>query len=165
MGIIMWRRSTLYAGFRYCCRNVGFNLLNPWPNYTGLRYVIAKGPRSTTGIMSDSKGRGAIRYVVTPEGRKIRVDSYLIPLKEISRKVGDKIRLVYYGNSPQPDLTVNSVGYDPKHPYYSFNIPMPIYHDYSLIRGDALSASQVPDGKHDAPSVAPGRRSVWNINR
>ena len=60
--------------------------------------------------MSDTKGRGAIRYVHLPDQRRVRVDSYFLPLAEISRKVTDKIRFAYCGNSPQPEITVNSAG-------------------------------------------------------
>ncbi|TCO94643.1 hypothetical protein EV701_102110 [Chthoniobacter flavus] len=142
-------------------------MLSPWPNFPGLRYSIAKGQDgkwATTPILSDTKGRGAIRYVLTPEGRRIRVDSFLIPLREINRKIGDKIRLVYYGNSPHPDLTVNSAGFQPQPPlgahYADYNIPMASYHDYFLAKGGTFSMSSVPDGHHDAPSgpPAPPRR-------
>lgn len=138
-------------------------MLSPWSNFPGLNYSIAKGEDgkwATTGILRDTKGRGAVRYVLTPEGRKIRVDSFLIPLRELNRKVGDKIRLVYYGNSPHPDLTVNSVGFQPQPlpqriigaRYFSYNIPMASYHDYFLVKGGPFTASSVPDGHRDAPS-------------
>jgi len=137
-------------------------MLNPWSNFPGLNYAIAKGQDgkwATTGILRDTKGRGAVRYVLAPGGRKIRVDSFLIPLREINRKIGDKIRLVYYGNSPYPDLTLNSGNFQlPSHPqrfpgasYFSYNIPMASYHDYTLANGGPISASAVPDGHRDAP--------------
>src|ERR1017187_4955263 len=64
--------------------------LNPWPGMEGLQYQIELGPGSTTGIRSDSKGHGAIRYLKMSDGKLVRVDTYLIPLAELSRHVGDK---------------------------------------------------------------------------
>jgi hypothetical protein len=144
-------------------------MLSPWPTFPGLNYCIAKGQDgkwATTGILTDTKGHGAVRYVRTPEGRKIRVDWFLIPLRELNRKIGDKIRLVYYGNSPHPDLTVNSGAFNPpplpQHTagarYFSYNIPMAGYHDYFLVKGGSLSASSVPDGRRDALAAAEGPR-------
>jgi hypothetical protein len=87
-------------------------ILNPSPGMGGLYYQIKLGLRSTTFIKDDSKGRGAIRHVKTSDEKQIRVDTYLIPLAEISRRAGDKLRLVYWGSSPKPPLTVNSAGYE-----------------------------------------------------
>lgn len=140
-------------------------MLSPWPVLPGLRYSVAKGQDgkwATTPLLSDTHGRGAVRYVLTPEGRKIRVDSFLIPLTEISRKVGDKIRLVYHAYSPHPDLTLNSGGYIPQPPhgphYANYDIPMASYHDYLLAKGGSFSPDSVPDGHEDAPSTPPRRR-------
>lgn len=126
-------------------------MLNPWPGLSGLRYVICLGNDTTTGIRYDSKGRGAIRYLPTTEGRRVRVDSYLIPMAEISRKVGDKIRLCYWGYSPKPELTVNSAGYDPgQRPYYSYWVPLSKYHDYVLASGHEIDAAQIPEDRSDS---------------
>jgi thiol-disulfide isomerase/thioredoxin len=126
-------------------------MLNPWPHLSGLRYVVCLGRGATSGINDDSKGRGAIRYVNMGEGKQVRVDTYLIPLGELSsRKVGDKIRLCYWGHSPTPALTVNSAGYESggKH-YYGYDIPLSKFHDYVLIKGHEIDATKVPEGRHD----------------
>ena len=125
-------------------------LLNPWPGQEGLRYQISLGDRSSTSIKSDSKGRGAIRYVEVSEGRKVRVDTYLIPLREIGRRVGDKIRLCYWGFSPQPPLTLNSTDFKVVgKPYYPWSIPFARYQEYFLAQGHAIDATRVPDGQKD----------------
>jgi thiol-disulfide isomerase/thioredoxin len=124
--------------------------LNPWPGMEGLHYQIELGPGSTTGIQSDSKGHGAIRYIKMSGGKLVRVDTYLIPLAEISRHVGDKIRFVYWGSSPKPSLTVNSVGYErPGKNYYGWSIPRSQYHEYVLISGHDFDATQAPEGRRD----------------
>lgn len=134
-------------------------LLNPWPTMLGLYYQISLGKGSTTGIKSDTSGRGAIRYIQTPEGKVIRVDSYLIPLAEISKQISDKIRLCYWGNSPLPALTVNSVGYDSGgKPYYSHRLPLVNYHDYVLMAGGDLALDSVPDGRGDRSLAVPRPR-------
>lgn len=125
-------------------------LLNPWPDLGGLHYQICLGARSTTGIQSDSKGRGAIRYLDLSEGKRVRVDTYLIPMSENSRKIGDKIRLCYWGYSPKPALTVNSAGYERDgKSYYAHNIPLSKYHDYVLAKGGEIDVTKVPEGRTD----------------
>jgi thiol-disulfide isomerase/thioredoxin len=125
-------------------------MLNPWPGDGGLHYNIVMGPGSATGIQDDSHGRGAIRYLKTPGGKLVRVDTYLIPLAEISRHTGDKIRLAYWGQSPKPELTVNSTGYvHPGKPYYSHRIPYSMYHDYVIGQGGEIDDTLVPEGRND----------------
>lgn len=131
-------------------------LLNPWPGMSGLYYLIRINEGTTTSIRSDTAGRGAIRYIQTPEGKRFRVDLYLIPLKEISKRVSDKIRLCYYGESPTPALTVNSAGYERNERHASL-IPYANYHDYVFTTGSDLMFDSVPDGRHDPSLVAPRR--------
>ena len=124
-------------------------MLNPWPNMSGLRYQVCLGRGASSGIEDDSKGRGAIRYVDIGEGKQVRVDTYLIPLGELSTKIGDKIRLCYWGSSPTPELTVNSAGYEGGKRYYGYSIPMSRFHDYVLIKGRDIDSSKVPEGRND----------------
>jgi thiol-disulfide isomerase/thioredoxin len=125
-------------------------MLNPWPNLSGLRYQVCLGHGATSGIENDSKGRGAIRYVDVGDGKQVRVDTYLIPLGELFRKIGDKIRLCYWGSSPTPALTINSAGYESGgKAYYGFSIPMSRFHDYVLVKGRDIDTSKVPEGRND----------------
>jgi thiol-disulfide isomerase/thioredoxin len=125
-------------------------MLNPSPGMGGLYYQIELGPRSTTFIKGDSKGRGAVRYVKTSDGKLIRVDTYLIPLAEISRHVEDKLRLAYWGSSPKPPLTVNSAGYSrPGKNYNRWSIPRSQYNEYVLAKGDEIDTTQVPEERKD----------------
>ncbi|MDE3066245.1 MAG: TlpA family protein disulfide reductase [Verrucomicrobiota bacterium] len=123
-------------------------VLNPGTH--GLYYVIELGLRDQTGLYSDSKGRGAIRYLKTADGRTVRVDTYLIPLAELSRHVGDELRLAYWGFSPKPPLTVNSTGYTRVGRNYNrWNIPLSQYNEYVLTKGGAIDLNEVPDGRKD----------------
>jgi len=125
-------------------------MLNPWPNQGGLHYTICLGDGATTGIMSDSKGRGAIRYVECPDRKQVRVDTYLIPLAEISKQLGDTIRICYWGESPKPVLIVNSADYKPaRNKYYGYDIPFSKYHDYVLAQGGEIDSTKVPEGRND----------------
>jgi hypothetical protein len=122
--------------------------LNPWPDLSGLHYTVWSGPNSNGGLEKDSKGRGAIRYVKLPDGKGARVDTYLIPLAEISKKVGDKIRLAYYARSTKPEFIVNSAGFDREGKgYYSHHIPRDIYHEYVLVDGREIDGLRVPEGR------------------
>jgi thiol-disulfide isomerase/thioredoxin len=122
--------------------------LNPWPHLGGLHYQVWLDENSTSGLESDSKGRGAIRYVKLPDGKCARVDTYLIPLAEISKKVGDKIRLAYYALSTKPEFIVNSAGFAREGKgYYSHHIPRDIYHEYILVDGREIDGLRVPEGR------------------
>lgn len=130
--------------------------LNPWPTMPGLYYQILLDERSSTTLAQDSRGRGAIRYLELSGRRKVRVDTYLIPLAEISRRVGDRIRLCYWGWSPKPELTVNSAGYQSdRKPSYGFNIPRSQYHEYVLAEGREIDIARIPEGRNDIPSSHP----------
>ena len=132
--------------------------LNPWPHLPGLYYQIVLSERSTTGLEDDSKGRGSIRYVETSDGQPVRVDSYLIPLIEISRCLDEEIRLCYWGFSPHPLQTVNSVGYQAKSEvYYPHHVPLSDYHDYRLIPGHEIDPKQIPEDRSEK-STTPQRR-------
>ena len=135
-------------------------LLDPWPTMGGMSYQICLGRGATTHIISNTAGRGAIRYLLLPGDRRVRVDSYVIPLTEISRKVTDTIRLAYYGSSPQPGLIVNSTGYtNPSgRPYYGYSVPLASYHEYVFANGADLALDSVPDGRRDPSLVAPRHR-------
>ena len=124
-------------------------ILNPSPGMGGLYYQIELGTRSTSYIKDDSKGRGAIRYVKAADGKQVRVDTYLIPLAEISRHAGDRLRFAYWGFSPKPPLTVNSAGYSsPVENYNRWSIPRSQYNEYILAKGGEIDATQVPEGRN-----------------
>ena len=88
--------------------------LNPWPGTEGLQYQIELGPRSTTGIRDDSKGRGAIRYLITVRWKTCSRGHLLDSTCGIITPVGDKTPAGVLGKfSPSRRLTVNSAGYEP----------------------------------------------------
>ena len=125
-------------------------MLNPSPGEDGLYYVVELGLRNSTFIKDDSKGRGVIRYLKTSDGNMVRVDSYLIPLAEISRQVGDELRFAYWGFSPKPLVTVNSAGYQAaKTNYNRWDIPRSQYHEYILVKGGEIDTTQIPEGQKD----------------
>lgn len=122
--------------------------LNPWPSLPGLCYSAMLGGGMSTGLQSDSKGRGAISFVEVEGGKRVRVDSYLIPLAEINRKAGDKVRFAFYGHSTTPELTVNSVGYTSAKRYYSHALPWKNFHEVVLVdRPATFDAQKVPEGR------------------
>ena len=138
-------------------------MLNPWPELGGMHYDICQGA-AFSGINSDSKGQGAIRYVDPAEGKRVRVDTHLIPLAEISRKVGDKIRLCYWGFSPKPALTVNSAGFERAgKKYEAYNIPLSKYCDYVLATESEMDVAKVPDGRTEISlSHRKNEVNAWN---
>ncbi len=122
--------------------------LNPWPSLPGLRYSTLLGGGMSTGLQADSKGRGAISYVSVDGGRKVRVDSYLIPLAEIARKPGDTVRIAFYAHSTTPELTLNSVGFASPKRYYSHSLPWKDFHELTLAdRPASLEIQKVPEGR------------------
>src|SRR5262245_6920754 len=106
--------------------------LNPWATSPGLHYSVVFDDRGTSGLTAASKGHGAGWYVTEGDGMRVRVDSYLIPLSELKRKPGEAVRFAYWGSSPHPDLTVNSVGFESKKKYYSHSLPRKDWHEFVL---------------------------------
>jgi hypothetical protein len=133
--------------------------LNPWPSYPGLHYDIVLGSSSSTALQSDSRGRGAIRHLDVGDGRRVRVDSFVIPLAELRKRPGETIRLVYVANSEHPRRSLNSAGYDSGDIEYLRKVPMRQYHELTLSsRGGAFDLTLVPDGKKEPqPSAAVAR--------
>ena len=131
--------------------------LNPWPSLPGLRYQVCLSEHSYTGLQGDSKGRGAIRYLDAGEGHRVRIDSFVIPLGEIGKRPGEAIRLAYYGDSPHPAMTVNSVGYRHRGRYYPFQLPRETFHSLTPAdRPPALDVARVPEGRRD-PILLPNQ--------
>ena len=138
--------------------------LHPWPHLPGLYYQIVLSENSTTGLEDDSKGRGSIRYVETSDSQPVRVDNYLISLVEISRCLGDQIKLCYWGFSPHPLQRVNSVGYQAKNEiYYPHHIPLSDYHDYQLIPGHEIDPNQIPEDRLEKPTAPQKQKSKPQI--
>ena len=130
--------------------------LNPWPDLPGLYYHILLSENTTTGLEKDSKGRGCIRYIEISDSQPVRVDSYLIPLSEIAKSLGDRVWLCYWSFSPNLKQTVNSVGYESEDEiYYSHVIPLNSYHDYRLSAGHAIDSHAIPDDRSEAPKPKP----------
>ena len=122
--------------------------LNPWPARSGLQYQVSRGAGRSTKFQRDSQGRGSIRYLDTGEGRRVRVDSYLIPLSEIVRVPGQTIRLACWVHSPQPTLTLNSTTFRPQGHYYLRAVPNHLYHEITLAdRPAGIDPSSVPQLK------------------
>src|SRR3569833_120405 len=100
--------------------------------------------------MSDYKGRGAIRYVEQSEGRRIRVDSYVLSLAEIGKKPGESLRLVYYAANPKTTTDLNSCGFTLDGGYDVSQIPLSTFQTVTLVkRSVVLDISKVPDGQKD----------------
>jgi hypothetical protein len=131
--------------------------LNPWPSMQGLYYQTWVSLGATTTLQNDSKGRGTIRYMQTSDGKRVRVDTYLIPLAEINKHIGDKIQICYWGHSPKPRLTVDSAGVGRNgRDYNRFQIPRSRFHEYVLSKGEAIDFSKIPEGRDDVSSFEEG---------
>jgi thiol-disulfide isomerase/thioredoxin len=132
--------------------------INPWPKRLGLHYQVKLGASSSTGLKGDSKGRGSINYVPAASGQ-VRVDCFVIPLAEIGRKPGAKVRFAYYASSPKPKLTLNSIGFERAGTYYPHHLPLDKYHELTLAdRPATLDPKKVPDGREN--QVALEKRPV-----
>lgn len=122
------------------------------PKRPGMNYQLSVGGGKTYHPNPDSKGTGAIRYLDDGTGRLIRVDTFVIPLEELGRKPGDRMRLAFWAQSPIPPYTVNSVGFQPPgEVYWSYHLPRTMYHEIVLQDRSPRDFSKVPDGRVDAP--------------
>ncbi len=113
--------------------------LDPWPSLHGLFYCIQLSRHSSTDIKDDSSGTGSICYMALANGSRARVDSYVIPLKEIGKRVGEDIRLCFRAQSAVPAFEINSAGDTNRPPQDScYHIPGNRYHRLQLGNGNTL---------------------------
>jgi len=120
---------------------------------SGLRYQVVLSNNSWTGLQSNSKGRGSIKYVESTDGKRVRVDNFLVPLTEIGKQPGETIRLAYYASSAEPKRVFNSVGFERATPYYSHALPKGKYHLVTLSKVSAFDPKLVPEGREETVSL------------
>jgi len=122
--------------------------LNPWPSMPGLHYQVVIDENAHTGLTADSKGRGSIAYLPGADGTRVRVDSYLIPLRELGREPGEKLRIAYWASSIEPELTLNSVGHRTEGKHFPSDLRREDFHEFALAAGDfVLDAASVPEAR------------------
>ncbi len=132
------------------------------PNYSqhGLWYqvIVQAQPLLLTTLKSDSKGRGATRYLDVGKDQRVRVDCYAISLEELGKKPGDKLRFAYWAQCPKPELTLNSIGFkSTEAEYRQYHLPLRMFHEITLAdRPASLDLTQVPDGHADKAADARG---------
>lgn len=128
--------------------------LNPWPMLAGLHYSVTMGAGMSSGLQADSKGRGSIQFV-DDGGKKVRVDTYLVPLSELKRAPDEQIKLAYWASSTTPEFRINSVGFAPKDAatkYWPHNLPAEKHHAFTL--------AKMVDAEFDAQKVPEGRGTI-----
>jgi len=140
---------------QFTTRDDRYYCLNRTPDQPGITYKTRVRKRvpphySNAFFMKASRAHGAIRYVRTPTGDIVRVDSFLIPLNEITKNPGAPHRLAYWGSSPQPMLDVNSVGFVDNAGYYPDDLPHSRFHEIKLSIDDvSFDPENVPRGRDD----------------
>ena len=118
-----------------------FYTLNPHPNRLGLYYSVVRDAVKlgfaankfvASPLQHNTQGQGRIDYISTIEGKTVRVDTFLIPLGELSKRQGETVSICYFGYSPKPLLIVNSAGFKSNKRYYEYQIPIGMYHKVRL---------------------------------
>ena len=110
----------------------------------GLSYSVMLGRHSSTTNRSDSCGDGAVCYVNVQDGRRVRVDSYVLPLRELGRKPGDAIRLCYSAWSGTPFISLNSAGDTNRASGDGcYHISQKLYADVALRQGDGPTLQDI----------------------
>jgi hypothetical protein len=102
----------------------------------------------SSGIDSPT-GRGSVDFVPIEGGKKLRVDSFLIPLAELGKKAGDTIRLIISGTSIQPQFSFNSakLSTNGKALFY-MTMPYKHYTDFTLgQQTGTVDSALVPNGR------------------
>jgi len=126
--------------------------LNPWPRRPGLRHQVYGPGGKTTHLRNDSSGRGSISYLPTGDGRRARVDTFVIPLSELGTGPGRELRLVYFMHSPVPDMRLDSAGFQRMGRYYIKQVPLDLYQSVVLAdRTTPIDVSVVPRGRDEVP--------------
>ena len=151
--------------------------LGPQPYLSGLYYQICMGRGARSGLKRDSQGWGAIRHLAIEAGKKslpgakpilvsrvlqyqelrdlVRVDTYVIPLAELNKKVGDKIRICYWGRSFKPPFSISSFG-DEYTGVFTMNegyVNILSSGEFRLAQGRAIEVTKIPDGWLDSKAT------------
>jgi hypothetical protein len=114
-------------------------VVRPGSGPRGLKYFEPFPGMSKKVIQQDSQGRGAINYRDAREGWRVRVDSFVIPLAEIHKQPGERIRLCYSTSTPR--VLLNSLGPERETDFEMF--PEILLSD----RAAALDLAQLPEGR------------------
>lgn len=128
--------------------------LNPWPVRPGLHYSIRFRGGASSKLMDDSAGVGAIRYFRTADDRTVRVDNFVIPLKELQVQTGGSIALGYLCQDVSTKSVYHSAdGNGKRKVRYGRDMLMANFFTHQLVPTDAaLDFSQVPRGRDDKPA-------------
>lgn len=118
--------------------------LDPWPSQKGLYFTVILTDHATSTMKRDSDNRGKLSYVLTSDGKRVRVDSYLIPLLELAKRPGDTINLAYYAYSPQPEFTIDSATSSRTGRYFDWDIPVNEFHKVTLQAGNTINVRSIP---------------------
>ncbi len=139
------------AGDGVVTPNVDHNYaLNAWPTLPGLTYSVPLGGGMSTPLQSDSEGRGCIEYVNVLGDRKVRVDTFVVPLGAHDLAPGDSISVAYLASSPAEGMRANSIGFDAgDRVYYTHHLPRADFH--------AVTLAQEPFAWWNSESVTRGR--------
>jgi len=115
-----------------------------------------QGRHSHTTNRSDSGGCGTVCYVNLQGGRKVRVDNYVLPLKEPGRRSGETVRVCYQGWSATPDLKVTTAFATNSPPDdYCCHIPVTGYQEVTLSRGEGPTLQEIESSwEKDSPSYS-----------
>ena len=130
--------------------------LNHKLSEVGLSYSVMLGRHSHTTNRSDSGGCGTVCYLNLQGGRKVRVDNYVLPLKELGRRPGETVRICYQGWSATPDLTVTSACDTNRSPDDSCShIPVTGYQEFTLSQGEGPTLQVVESSwEKDSPAYS-----------
>ena len=131
-------------------------VLNQKLSEAGLSYSLMLGRHSHTTNRSDSSGVGAVCYVNLQGGRKVRVDSYVLPLKELGRRSCETVRVCYQGWSATPDFKVSTACDTNSSPDDSCShIPVTGYQEVALSRGEGPTLQDIESSwEKDSPTYS-----------
>jgi len=120
-------------------------LINPWDIMPGLYFTESRGGRATSELSKQTKAVGGIHWTSDSDGKLVRLDTYAIPLSEISKKPNDHVRLGFYLKSEVPKriATMPSIRNAPRlvYPYHM------LYEDfvpYQILATDNLQEVRLP---------------------
>ena len=121
--------------------------LNPRPGYPGLHVstIVSTNPRKITFPEKVSKGGGGIRYIETTQKARVRVDTYVIQLKDLKKGEMDSVNLCYVGYSFKPEFRFNSAGYTGISQYLQDDIPIGQYQEVAFDKNANIEANTVKD--------------------
>lgn len=117
-------------------------VLNPWPHMKGPFLTRQLSEQSTSRLQELPGALASIRYAHDIMGKKVRTETYNLPLSELGLQPGASFRLSFYAHSAVPLFATSCASGFQRGRFYPHAIPVTRYRQVTLHLEEGESLSQ-----------------------